>query len=294
MIKKTELPPSLNEGLSEFWLSETMKERIHMMSYAKSDDLCDLLLKNQEQDKEENEQTLQKDWPVGCNHTPISDIWGYNSSFDRAFTDEDIAIDSWLEPTLTKLGDVKEAYLLLKQKIIENENIDIYKLFEIVLETVDEYFGWLSNTDNRMRYFYPKIDDRSSENRISNLKGSGAAMCVERSALSQNLLQMLWIKSFYKSSWIIKNWSPEIHSYNLVEYNGKYYIFDSSMPNIINGKPNPLIAEINEEAFKLISSYKHNEWISITVSHYNPYQEKEYTVTYDNRRRESIEVSACE
>lgn len=117
-------------------------------------------------------------------------------------------------------------------------------------------------------------------------------MCVERAALSQNLLTSIGINSFFKTSGIIKNDNKEVHSYNLIEYKGKYYIFDASMPNLINGQVNPLIAEINKESFDLLSSPISDLGISVTVSHYNPYRDYDVTVTYDSNREKHIEVDS--
>ena len=79
---------------------------------------------------------------------------------------------------------------------------------------------------------------------------------------------------------------------NLIEYKGKYYIFDASMPNLINGQVNPLIAEINKESFDLLSSPISDLGISVTVSHYNPYRDIDVTITYDSYREKQIEVTS--
>ena len=143
-----------------------------------------------------------------------------------------------------------------------------------------------------MNYYYNMDFDEHENNMISNLKGTGAAMCVERSALAQNLLQYLGFNSFYKSSGITKNGVDEVHSYNLLECNNRYYIFDTSLPNVIDGKVSPLIAEIDKETFDLLSCPIPDYGISTTVSHYNPYRNVDITVTYDSNREKSIEVSA--
>ena len=175
-------------------------------------------------------------------------------------------------------------------KFVDSSNI--FEIAQAVLETVDEYFGGLENHKDRLNYYYTEDYEESKDNKISNLKGKGAAMCVERAALSQNLLQLLGIRSFFKTSGIVKNGSNEAHSYNLIEYEGKYYIFDSTMPNMINNAPNPLIAEIDKESFDLITSPLQKIGISISTSHYNPYFSKNYEVTYDAAREKKIEVPA--
>ena len=213
------------------------------------------------------------------------------SSFGGSFSNETISIESGLADSVdAKIGDIKDAYELLKSKINGIDDSDIYELSSIVLETVDEYFGGISNVESRMDYYCESGSEESKDNKISNLKGTGAAMCVERAALAQNLLQSLGIKSFYKSSAILKNGNKEIHSYNLVEYDDKNYIFDTSMPNMIDGKASPLIAEVDKETFDLLASPLADMGRSTTVSHYNPYRDIDVTITYDSGRKDHIEV----
>ena len=88
----------------------------------------------------------------------------------------------------------------------------------------------------------------------------------------------------------MKNDIKDVHSYNLIEYQGKYYIFDTAIPNLINGQVSPLIAEIDKESFELLSSPISDFGISVTVSHYNPYRNYDVTITYDSNREKCIEV----
>ena len=100
------------------------------------------------------------------------------------------------------------------------------------------------------------------------------------------------INSFFKTSGIIKNGKSEAHSYNLIEFDDKYYIFDSTMPNLIDGKANPLITEIDKDTFNLLSAPISDIGISVTVSHYNPYRDMDITVTYDSGRKRQIEIDS--
>lgn len=230
---------------------------------------------------------------IGANFTHGTIHGGYLSSFNGSFNDESIGIESGIGDIVNAtIGNIKEAYELLKSKINNIDNTNIYEISQIVLETIDEYFNGFSNIESRMNYYYPEDFEESKNNKISNLKGQGAAMCVERAALAQNLLTSIGINSFFKTSGIIKNDNKEVHSYNLIEYKGKYYIFDASMPNLINGQVNPLIAEINKESFDLLSSPISDLGISVTVSHYNPYRDIDVTITYDSYREKQIEVTS--
>lgn len=228
---------------------------------------------------------------IGANFNDGVIYGGYLSSFNDAFTEELIGIENGIGDIVNaQIGDIKDAYELLKEKINSISDANIYELSRAVLETVDEYFGGISNIETRMDYYFPADDEESKNNKISNLKGTGAAMCVERAALAQNLLISLDINSFFKTSGIKKNNQKEVHSYNLIEYNGKYYIFDTSMPNLIDDEINPLIAELDKETFTLLSAPIPDIGISTTVSHYNPYRNNEIVVTYDNGREKEIEV----
>lgn len=246
-----------------------------------------------EGDKVQYGEGLMQTKIIGSNFAHGITSGGYLSSFNGSFSEEMIGIESGMGDIVNaKIGDIKDAYELLKSKISNIDNTDIFELSRIVLETVNEYFNGLDNIDSRMEYYYDWEEPRSKDNKISNLKGTGAAMCVERSALAQNLLKSLGINSFYKSSGIIKNGNKEGHSYNLIEFNDKYYIFDASMPSLINGYINPLIAEIDKETFNLLSTPIADIGISTTVSHYNPYRDMNVTITYDSGRKKQIEVSA--
>ena len=228
---------------------------------------------------------------IGANFVNGGVFGGYLSSFNGPFNEELICIESGLGDHVdATIGDIKDAYELLKSKISNADVTDIFELSSLVLETVDEYFNGFNNISDRMKFYYPEDYEESKNNKISNLKGTGAAMCVERSALAQNLLKSLGINSYFKTSGIIKNNKKEAHSYNLIEFNNKYYIFDTSMPNLINDKINPLIAEIDKETFDLISAPIASLGISITVSHYNPYWDSDATITYDSGREKQIKV----
>ena len=64
------------------------------------------------------------------------------------------------------------------------------------------------------------------------------------------------------------------------------------MPNLINGKINPLIAEIDKGTFTLLSCPISDMGISTTISHYNPYRDIDVTITYDSGRERQIEVNS--
>lgn len=229
---------------------------------------------------------------IGANFIHGARYSGNLSSFNGSFSNEIIGIQSgFFDIVGTKIGNVEDAYVLLKSKINNIEKVDFCELSRLILETVDEYFGGISNVKKRGSYYKSLGDEDYGSNKISNLKGTGAAMCVERAALAQNLLNSMGIESFYKSSSIIKNGNREVHSYNLVKNDSDYYVFDTSIPNLINGKANPLIAKIPEDVYNKINNPLAEVGISIVVSHFNPYRNEDVEMIYDSGRKELVEVS---
>ncbi len=223
---------------------------------------------------------------IGCNYTGFSYIGGVDSSFKGTFNDEEVLIGSGVDYIPCVMGNISDAYALLKETIKKNDAGSFEEICECIYETVNTYFGGIENVSTRMSY-YKDFDDIETETditRVSTLKGKGAAMCVERAMLSQNLLKSLGFDTVYKASGIKNNDKLEIHAYNLVTNNGKYYLFDSSIPTEIYGKISPLIAEIPKEIFDQISSPKQKIGYSIEVSHYNPLRDKDVHIIYDANR----------
>jgi hypothetical protein len=135
------------------------------------------------------------------------------------------------------------------------------------------------------------IEDGIPIGKVSNLKGMNAAMCVERAMVAQNLLRLLGIKSFYKCSGILKNDKKEVHSYNLVEFDGKYYVFDATMPTLKDEEISPLVAEIPQEVFEELIKSRTREGMSIEVSHYNPLRSEDINVVYDAGRKRNYDAT---
>ena len=210
--------------------------------------------------------------------------WGSLTSFDDKFSDEEIVVGSGAVLTYGKIGNINEVYEIIKRKIPNIENMSINEICSIVFETVYEYFGGFENVNQRMKH-YKDMDFIESEDdygKISDLKGKNSAMCVERAALSQNLLIDLGIKSIYKSSNIMVNGKLETHAYNLIDYNDEYYIYDATIPTFDDDTKTitPLVAKISKEAFESISMPLF-DGCSVLVSHYNPLQKKDVTIVYD-------------
>ena len=225
---------------------------------------------------------------IGANHSANGmRFGGIDSSFNGIFTNEEVLIGTGLsEITPCQIGNINECYTILKEKINEKQPKDFETICECVFDTVQEYFGDYSNIKSRMS-FYKDIDIIEKEEdigKVSNLKGKNAAMCVERAMLSQNLLKSLEINSTYKCSGIKNNGLDEVHAYNIVNNNDKYYIFDATIPTMTNNKINPLIIEIPKEVYEQITSPNISTGYSVEVNHYAPLTDTDKNIVYDAGR----------
>ncbi len=225
---------------------------------------------------------------IGCNHVGRSYLGGIMSSYDREFTDQEVLIETGIADIVPcVMGDVSDAYKILKERISKLNSSDFSLVATEVFNTVCDYFGDYSNIDSRMDN-YPDQDsiayDHVEMGKVSNLKGQNSAMCVERAMLAQNLLINLGYKSYYKASEIIKNEKSEVHAYNLLDIGDKYYLFDATIPTEINGEMTPLITELPKEVFEEITSPLCKEGYSVLVEHYNPLRKEDVHITYDANR----------
>ena len=213
---------------------------------------------------------------------------GPDFSFNGEIKNEMISIATGIgDIIVTRMGDISDAYTMLKSKI-KNINIDnINEVMEAIIMTIDDYFGGYSNLSERLKYYNP---DNPEENKISNLKGKGVAMCSERAALAQNLLSSIGINVTYNTSFISINGTREYHAYNLIELNGRYYLFDSCYPKGKDGHINPLIGEISKEAFELITHPESSVGYSIYTEHYCPYLKSSIKIEYDPGREKKEKV----
>lgn len=210
-------------------------------------------------------------------------IGGVVSSYQGRFENDDVVIlQSGLDDIRkTRLGNVKEAYEILKEILLERRPQTFFEKCECVMETVNRYFGDYSNVKNRLSY-YPTDDEEKGDGEVANLAHQNAGICVERSMLSQNLLKELGIDSTYKEAGFINNdGKNDAHAFNLVVNDGKYYIYDSTQPTLRNGVISPIVAEIPKEVYDEIIEPRNNNGISVRVSHYNPMTDKDYDVIYD-------------
>ena len=223
--------------------------------------------------------------PVGLNRIGAFRISRTRSSFDGVFDNSiPIAVENGMADTkYAQIGNIDEVYEIIDKKI-ENVN-DFETKMELVFETVHEYFGTFDNFEERADH-YPSedeiYDDDSKRGKISDLKGKNAGMCVERAAVSQNILKHIGINSLYKTTQITNGEKTEGHAYNLIENEGKYYIFDSTMPREKDGKVTPIIVEIPEEVFEELSKPEEIEGAPVEVEYYNPIRKMDKHIIYDS------------
>ena len=234
---------------------------------------------------------------IGCNHTANGLLIGGNiSRYSEALDSKNqVCVETGIgDIRYATIGNIQEAYEILKEIIEKRKPLDFVSICECVQETVNLYFGDYSNISNRL-YFFPSnedvIYDGKKEGTIADLAHQNAAMCVERSMLSQNLLKTLNINSSIKIAGFINNdKEPDTHAFNLVENDGEYYIFDSTQPTLTNDVINPLVATIPKDVYDKLMSEISSDGISVKVSHYNPLTNKDYDVIYDAGRTEEYDT----
>lgn len=225
---------------------------------------------------------------IGAHHAATGSFsGGFISAYSEKLEDDDkVNIQSGIgDIRFAVVGDIREAYEILKQVIKERQPSTFIEKCECVMETVTRYFGDYSNINDRLSYFpdedmidYYKLKCGT----LADIAHKNAAICVERSMLSQNLLKVLGIDVTIKIGGFINNdGKPDAHAFNLVVDNGKYYIYDSTQPTLREGIVSPIVAEIPKEVYDEVIKPRSDDGISIRVSHYNPLMNKDYDVVYD-------------
>ena len=231
---------------------------------------------------------------IGVNHINGIMFGGIDSSFNNIFKDEEILVEAGMDYIPCQVGDINEVYDILKKNLNEKKPRNFHDLSNLIFETVQSYFGNYSNINERMKNYHDidEIDYLNLEiGKVSNLKGKNAAMCVERAIVVQNILKTLGYNSYYKASGIVKDGKIEAHAYNLVENNGEYYIFDTAIPTIDNGKISPIVANIPKEVFDKMKSPNSAIGYSVMVSHFNPLRNTKVSITYDEGREYLINLT---
>ena len=231
---------------------------------------------------------------IGVNYANGASYGGIASSYSEKFDNEDeVNIESGIgDIRYAVIGNIKEAYEILKKYLEKEKPSTIYEYSECVEKTILDYFSDYSNTNKRLSFFPDEetVIEGASMGKVSGLAHKNAAMCIERAMTSQNLLKDLGFDVTFKISGVIVNGKPDAHAYNLLSYNNKYYLFDATIPTIRDDKISPIIGEIPKDIYEKIKNPSSDIGASIHVIHYNPLMNKEYDITYDSARKDIYEV----
>ena len=225
---------------------------------------------------------------IGCHHSAVGTICGgVTSSYSgKLENDDEVNIETGIgDIRYATIGDIREAYEILKDVIKERKPETLFEKCECVMETITRYFGDFSKANERLSYFPDQETvsyDGVKQGTIADIAHKNAAICVERSMLSQNLLKTLGIDVTFKMGGFINNsGKPDGHAFNVIRDNDRYYIYDSTQPTLREGIVSPIVAEIPKEVYDAIIEPRSNNGISVRVSHYNPLFNTDYDVVYD-------------
>lgn len=226
------------------------------------------------------------------------------STFGGIFKNEVALLESGImDYRCVQLGDVKDAYDILENKLSNSKNNSFQDLMKYIAETVQEYFGDYSNVNSRLEN-YPDEEDverfSMERGKASDLQGKNAAACVERAMLSQNLLKYIseklpGLESYFKETGIEiqregNKPKREAHAFNLVSYNGNYYIFDSTIPKGTKDSLQPIVAEIPEYVFSsLVESPR--EGYAVELEHISALTGKKMHYILDYRAKSKYKTN---
>lgn len=229
---------------------------------------------------------------VGVNKMGYVRMGGVDSSYSEYFTDQKVLIANGIGDIIPAvMGDVSIVCEAFKKTIEEKGISDFDEIAKYLYSTVTSYFGDFSNVENRLGYFYTLDEIKSDDDitHVAGLKGLNAAMCMERAMLAQNLLKTIGVNSYFKSTAIERRGELEAHSYNLAEYDGKYYLVDTTIPRKVNEELTPVIAEIPKEAFEKLSSPEAKDGYSIKTRNFSVYSMQYLDVVYDPGREQEFD-----
>lgn len=91
-------------------------------------------------------------------------------------------------------------------------------------ESIFQDVAWRNTTTDEE--FWAALEN----NKIGDLKGKGAALCTERSALAQQILSLFGIETYYCMGCIDEGTKQEPHCFNVVKRKNDYALLDYSIP----------------------------------------------------------------
>ena len=237
--------------------------------------------------------------PIGINKVGSFNIGArVDSSYDGIFDNNvQVILNDGIFGDIQRatIGNIDELYAILQEEIKKSDKT-FYKIMNIIYKIVTNYFGTFENISKRTSN-YKTDDERKNDDEIgtiSSLKGQNAGMCVEKAIVSQNLLKYLGLESYYKASTIINNGKTEGHAYNIIKYDNKYYIFDATMPRLIDDEITPIITEIPKKVFnaiiKPVEQPLQDTSIPVQVDYYNPIRGQQNCIIYDSTSKNDVYV----
>lgn len=224
---------------------------------------------------------------IGANHTADGTfIDNYASAYDWEITNDDIVCieNNMSKPRYCTIGNVTDAYRILKNEIQGKNPRNVFEYTECVQNTVTKYFGNDYNIRFRLLFFPHESQISSPDKRckVSDLAHKNIAGSVERAMLAHNLLFELNFNPVFKISSTLINGEVCVHAYNLISVDGKNYIFDATIPTILDYQLSPLICEISDEIHDSMKSASPDIGYSVRVAH--PGLLRDYDIIYDAGR----------
>ena len=162
------------------------------------------------------------------------------------------------------LDNINIYYDFIKQYKNHINEDDLLKMFQDLQNYFTDTFGLTGSQKKRNEVYCEhsiELEMRITSNEqlsVSKLTDKGAAMCLERSAILQNILSILGLKSYFIYGTLEKisfdEITKELHSYNIVKITeDDYLIFDISNPLSLDHENKkyyfPAINVINEGQF---------------------------------------------
>lgn len=148
------------------------------------------------------------------------------------------------------LDNINIYYDFIKQYKEHINEDDLLKMFQDLQNYFTDTFGLMGSQKKRNEVYCEyssELQNKLFDEGLSvhKLTEKGAAMCLERSAILQNILSLLGLNSYFIYGKLekisINNTSSELHSYNIVKITkDDYLIYDIS---------NPLSLEYNNEKY---------------------------------------------
>ena len=130
---------------------------------------------------------------------------------------------------------IYEFIYFIRKFNINNKLSLIYSLERFI----NDYFGYPGKMDreavfNDVAWQTTTTDEEYfkalENNKISDLKGKGAAQCTEKSALAQQILSLLGLQIYYCMGCVDLGDREEAHCFNIVKRKDDYALLDYSMP----------------------------------------------------------------